>query len=674
MNIKKIISILFCLIFVCFISGNSVKATEGDEVLLQTSQNSAQNGFVEIDGEWYYYENGEPVVEDWRYIGSYYYYFDYNGIMVNNQASYYIYGYNYGFDENGHMIIGWYEWGDEYWSDKRYYDNSGHAVYGKTVINGEYYLFNEWGTLITSQSYALDNTIYITNEDGIIIEEVAIKEGWIQAGNDWYYGENGSILTYQFKTIGNYTYYFDSNGKMISDETHYLIYSYDGSDYHYYSFDKNGHMIKNEWVRDEKTPDKWYYQLSDGTSAIGWKLINSKYYYFNQYDGMVCDTVLYLDDKYYLFDSSGAYLGEVNQTNGWNLNGGYYYYVENGEVVHGWKNLNGTWYYLDQGGRMVTHITFIDGKYYYFNYSGALQKNKWILDTYYGWVYVKSDGSLACDEWLQINGKWYYFDFCTMVNDTIAIDNKIYFFNSNGSWNGKSRGVTDINGWIYYNGDYHYVKNHKLVSGWQLINNKWYYLDEYDYSMHTGVIEDNGKFYFLDENGAMKTNGWFEVNDSWYTQNGKGWVYADSSGKLATGWQKIGNYWYYFTPVTFTDGIYQIDEIYYNFDANGHYVNKYTPSEGWNNVNGKWYYFKDNVLEFSYTLINNTYYLLSPYMLSNYYDGYYYFGNDGKLFTNGWIKYEGNWLYVNKQGTIYRNQTRIIDGKIYRFDIMGFMI
>ena len=94
MNIKKIISILFCLIFVCFISGNSVKATEGDEVLLQTSQNSAQNGFVEIDGEWYYYENGEPVVEDWRYIGSYYYYFDYNGIMVNNQASYYIYGYN----------------------------------------------------------------------------------------------------------------------------------------------------------------------------------------------------------------------------------------------------------------------------------------------------------------------------------------------------------------------------------------------------------------------------------------------------------------------------------------------------------------------------------------------------------------------------------------------------
>ena len=49
MNIKKIISILFCLIFVCFISGNSVKAAEGDEVLLQTSQNSAQNGFVEID-------------------------------------------------------------------------------------------------------------------------------------------------------------------------------------------------------------------------------------------------------------------------------------------------------------------------------------------------------------------------------------------------------------------------------------------------------------------------------------------------------------------------------------------------------------------------------------------------------------------------------------------------
>lgn len=56
----------------------------------------------------------------------------------------------------------------------------------------------------------------------------------------------------------------------------------------------------------------------------------------------------------------------------------------------------------------------------------------------------------------------------------------------------------------------------------------------------------------------------FTVSASWKQDSQQNWSWVEN-GKKATGWKKIGNYWYY-------------------FDGNGKMVT------GWRKVNGKWYY------------------------------------------------------------------------------------
>lgn len=50
-----------------------------------------------------------------------------------------------------------------------------------------------------------------------------------------------------------------------------------------------------------------------------------------------------------------------------------------------------------------------------------------------GWQYVKADGGFACNEFLKINGKWYYFDAdYLMVTGYFRINGKRYCSTENG--------------------------------------------------------------------------------------------------------------------------------------------------------------------------------------------------------------------------------------------------
>ena len=39
--------------------------------------------------------------------------------------------------------------------------------------------------------------------------------------------------------------------------------------------------------------------------------------------------------------------------------------------------------------------------------------------------------------------------------------------------------------------------------------------------------------------------------------------------------------------------------------------------------------------------------------------------------TNYWIKTDGKWYYVKEDGAMVRNTSRVINGKLYRFDANG---
>ena len=95
-----------------------------------------------------------------------------------------------------------------------------------------------------------------------------------------------------------------------------------------------------------QTSKGWWYQYSDGSWAVGWKLIEGKWYYFN-HDGWM-------------------------QT-GWVRTNGYWYYLgDDGAMLTGWLERNGLFYLEPEAGKNQGHAYMsetatIDGKTYRFD-------------------------------------------------------------------------------------------------------------------------------------------------------------------------------------------------------------------------------------------------------------------------------------------------------------------
>ena len=173
------------------------------------------------------------------------------------------------------------------------------------------------------------------------------KQGfWISDKNGWWYKhQDGSYTKNNFEVIKGQTFYFDSNGYMITG------WKQVGKDWYY--FTTVGNMAKNQWIND-------YYFEADGKMAT------------NKWIG-----------KYYV-DSNGRYTPDK-----WVLtNGKYWYRHQDGSYTKSdFEVINGQTYYFDANGYMVTGWQKINDKDYYFNESGAMVKDAWI-----GNYYVDSNG------------------------------------------------------------------------------------------------------------------------------------------------------------------------------------------------------------------------------------------------------------------------------------------
>lgn len=398
-----------------------------------------------------------------------------------------------------------------------------------------------------------------------------------------------------------------------SDETVAVIYEVEETVADEASYAKDG------WSKED---GYWYYYI-DGEKAVSWQEIGGKWYYFSQSGRMQTGSIHdYKNDVYYITGTDGAMLADQ-----WILYSGSWHYAgKNGKLYTDWKKMDGKWYYFNSVGVLMTGFNNFKGTYYYFGNDGAMRTG-WVK---YNdrWYYFDPVSGTAVKGFQELDGKWYYFaedDFYgpyMKTNNRVYLDGKIYGFDENGVMR---------TGWFRYNEGWFYFDHATgaAIRGWHKIGGIWYYFYEdpssLPYTPH-GLTEVDGKNYYFDpDTGEMVTGKWISL----YIGFAERWIYADKSGEVVTGWNRIGGKWYYFGS------------------AKSPYM--YT---GFQTFDGSSYYFTDKgVLSYGWVKYNNR---------------YYYAGNDGSLLKETWKFIEGKWYYFDSAGVMKTGLCKI-DGIYYDF-------
>lgn len=143
---------------------------------------------------------------------------------------------------------------------------------------------------------------------------------------------------------------------------------------------------------------------ASGIVQVGW-IKNGDKWYFRYPDGSYLrDSWGKIDEKWYLFNSTGA-------------------------MLTGWQNVNNVWYYLNPSGDMLTGWLWDNQAWYYLNPDGSM-KTGWLVDN--GKTYYLDQSGVMLTGWQEIGGLYYYFyaDGHKAVNETISG----FYVDYNGVW------------------------------------------------------------------------------------------------------------------------------------------------------------------------------------------------------------------------------------------------
>ena len=238
--------------------------------------------------------------------------------------------------------------------------------------------------------------------------------------------------------------------------------------------------VADGWAEEEN--GKVYYE--NGKKVVGWKQLETKWYYFDA-SGLMVTGWLKLGTKWYYFDASG-----VMATSWQKLGTKWYYFNTSGVMLTSWQKLGAKWYYFDASGAMLTGWQKLGTKWYYFNAGGAMLTGWQKLGT--KWYYFNAGGAMLTG-WQKIGTKWYYFESSgAMVTGWKQIGTKWYYFNAGGVM---------LTGWQKLGSDWYYFNaSGVMLTGWQKLGTKWYYFYYNGKMAHDTYI---GRYY-LDSNGVMK--------------------------------------------------------------------------------------------------------------------------------------------------------------------------
>lgn len=196
----------------------------------------------EETGDWYYYDKNGNLVTGWfKDGGSEWYYADEDGKLVRG---WFKDGGNdwYYADKDGKLVRGWFNDGGDDWY---YSDNDGKLHTGWLIsplgAKGKMFYFDLMGVMQTGWYVDGNNRFYL-GADGTMLsawlvsplgyeegktyyydETGAMHMGWLtdppgSEGQTFYFSERGTMVT-GWANIGDYWYYFHSDGVMATDTT-----------------------------------------------------------------------------------------------------------------------------------------------------------------------------------------------------------------------------------------------------------------------------------------------------------------------------------------------------------------------------------------------------------------------------------------------------------------------
>ena len=704
-----------------------------------------EDGLYEENGEVYYYKDGEMVtnkiVEFEAEDGTTFtHYFDYDGTMLKNAYHYYVSGYDDNddyfageirVDDNGYLCTGWYS-EDGYW---RYCGEEDYFLCTSEIIedNGKQYYVDSYGNMVTNTTVVKDGVTYVADSAGVLsVKDMTDKTEWVKSGEDWYLYVDGELVKENYYEYSGKTYYFDQEGRMetgifedktgkrcmaepsgavITNPTKGWNKSSEADIWYYYKSNAEGDLypVDNEMLnlQGKKYYIDWNGRMKTGAfyydgstyfantngeiqEKASWYIDSKGNWYYVKQDGkVVTDDIYKIGNKSYIFDGDGV----MQKGTVW-YNGKMYLTDNNGAVIstNGWYLKKGDWYYINKDSSIVTdEFKEIDGKLYYFEYDGVMKTGDFsIYDSETGTskrYYADENGKITRNDWYQAGVEWYYADANGQKETNKWIDGT-YYLNELGAMvrgtcriegieyffdnNGKYIGTSAKDGWSYSDGRWFYYKDGEAYTGW--VNNKYWVEDG---ELCTGgFIEDGGKYYYVNCEGIYQT-GWIKTEENgWWGE----WTYANASGEIVNdGWQSIGGNWYYLEPgmargIEFVE--YNGECEYAFFDENGVY---HKLTDGWKSIKTEegftdWYYVKNG----------------KP--ASGYVDGYHFYGNDyldtgiywsdsGKVYyydengkmlkgTGWYLDKDDTWHYIYSDGTMATGE-RIIGGKKYWFTAYG---
>ena len=421
-----------------------------------------RSSWVESDGDYYFVNSaGQKITNDWRLTTPYddedaeeqWFYFQSTGKRAENKKLV-IKGKTYFFDADGNMLTGWVQKnGDEY-------------------EQGE----ND----ITSGDGGNAGSTYYCDETGARLEKTWV-ETWAPEVDDedadtddlhyYYLKSSGTVQTGKASNINGQTYFFGTNGQMLTgwiaktSSNYEMIWEHDadtdgkyddslsssalaGADIYFCAED--GHMRKNKWAKmwnnkefgmeDDDNDEYWFYLEKSG-----------KVYVPTSGDAV---------NKYKFIDGEGESFSGI--------------FENKGQINVTEKKINGKTYLFDTNGQMVSGFIMRGDK-------DAIKDGKGLMYYYGG----SNDGVMA--------------EGSKSISDDSGVDYRFYFSNSNGK-----------DGEYYYNGaGVNGNKNGKLYKNGLLVkamNDKYEVADVTIYDKDGTVVGTEDYHYIINQSGSIQTS------------------------------------------------------------------------------------------------------------------------------------------------------------------------